>query len=76
MFIVTCPRSGTTLLQRIVDAHPDIAAVFDLHGRAKYKSLVGDKTLAYVRSIPTLQSFSSEARFVHLVRDGPDDPDT
>ena len=25
MFIVGCPRSGTTLLQRMVDAHPDIA---------------------------------------------------
>ena len=25
LFIVGCPRSGTTLLQRIVDAHPLIA---------------------------------------------------
>jgi hypothetical protein len=25
VFIVGCPRSGTTLLQRIVDAHPDLA---------------------------------------------------
>jgi len=25
VFIVGCPRSGTTLLQRILDAHPDIA---------------------------------------------------
>ena len=25
VFIVGCPRSGTTLLQRMVDAHPDIA---------------------------------------------------
>src|SRR5919106_5385011 len=24
-FVVGCPRSGTTLLQRLVDAHPDIA---------------------------------------------------
>jgi hypothetical protein len=25
VFIVGCPRSGTTLLQRVLDAHPDIA---------------------------------------------------
>ena len=25
VFIVGCPRSGTTLVQRIVDAHPDVA---------------------------------------------------
>ncbi len=27
VFIVGCPRSGNTLLQRIVDAHPDIAVI-------------------------------------------------
>jgi hypothetical protein len=25
LFIVGCPRSGTTLLRRMVDAHPEIA---------------------------------------------------
>jgi hypothetical protein len=25
VFIVGCPRSGTTLLQRMLDAHPQIA---------------------------------------------------
>lgn len=24
-FLVGCPRSGTTLLQRLLDAHPDVA---------------------------------------------------
>jgi hypothetical protein len=27
VFLVGCPRSGTTLLQRIVDAHPEIAVI-------------------------------------------------
>jgi hypothetical protein len=137
VFIVGCPRSGTTLLQRLVDAHPDIAiinethwiprwfekrkgltpegmvtpdfvdrlledrrfkhlkvsredleqlissselvpyssfvaSVFDLHGKAVGKRLVGDKTPAYVRSIPTLHDLWPEVRFVHLIRDGRD----
>jgi Sulfotransferase family len=137
VFIVGCQRSGTTLLQRMVDASPYIAivhesrwidtwyrervgltpeghvtpdfipllvehprfpqlevgredlegllpngqpvsyrsfvsGVFDLHGRALGKSLVGDKTPRYVRSIPTLHGLWPEAKFVHLIRDGRD----
>ncbi len=136
-FIVGCPRSGTTLLGRMVDAHPDIAVIhegrfapdfferrrglgddgsvtpelvdrllahrpfknvavgreelerllgsdgrvayadyvsgiFDLHGRAHGKQLVGDKTPHYVRSVPTLHSLWPAARIVHLIRDGRD----
>jgi Sulfotransferase family len=31
LFIVGCARSGTTLLQRIVDAHPDVAIIHEMH---------------------------------------------
>ncbi|MDQ2910305.1 MAG: sulfotransferase [Actinomycetota bacterium] len=31
VFIVGCPRSGTTLLQRMVDAHPEIAIIHETH---------------------------------------------
>ena len=31
VFIVGCARSGTTLLQRIVDAHPQVAVTPELH---------------------------------------------
>jgi hypothetical protein len=31
VFIVGCPRSGTTLLRRIVDAHPEIAITSETH---------------------------------------------
>ncbi len=137
VFIVGCARSGTTLLRRMVDAHPDIAitrethwiskrferqegvtpdglvtpellsrllsyakftrmridqdelegllsgeepvpyasfvtGVFDLYGKVQGKRLVGDKTPAYVRSIPTLHELWPEAKFVHIVRDGRD----
>jgi hypothetical protein len=138
VFVVGCPRSGTTLLGRLLDAHPELAivhegrfvpdfydkrrglapggavtaglvdellafppfegfhvgredlerlvrqdagpvayadfvsALFDLHGRAHGKRLVGDKTPFYVRSLPTLHDLWPEARFVHIIRDGRD----
>lgn len=135
VFLVGCLRSATTLLQRIVNAHPDIAVihetqwvprwyekrvgltpagdvtpelvqrlvehprfgrmglepdavaglldgeapvhyrrfvsgVFDLHGQAKGKRLVGEKSPGYVRHIPTLHELWPDARIVHLIRDG------
>ncbi|QIN82488.1 hypothetical protein GBA63_07395 [Rubrobacter tropicus] len=137
VFIVGCQRSGTTLLQRMVDANPNIAivhesrfvdsyyrdrqgltpegnvtgeivpliaehprfaklgvdreglksllpdgravhyrdflsGVYDLHGRALGKEVVGDKTPRYVRSIPELHALWPKARFLHLIRDGRD----
>jgi hypothetical protein len=132
LFIVGCARSGTTLVHRIVDAHPHITItpemhwitrqfqspnalvipevvsgltrhkrfaqfgipreefegllgpgeaipyptflgrLFGLYGRINDKPLVGNKTPAYVRSIPTLHALWPEARFVHIIRDGRD----
>jgi Sulfotransferase family len=137
VFFVGCPRSGTTLLLRIGDAHPELAIVgelhwvprlwerrvgitpegiatrelvdtvladrrfrkldldaevvakvlkdgrqkhfarfvtevFDLHGQAKGKPFVGEKTPGYVRLLPTLHSLWPQARVVHLIRDGRD----
>jgi hypothetical protein len=137
VFIVGCPRSGTTLLGRMVDSHPSVAiihegrfvadwfergrglapdgsvtpalidellayppfkavqvgrlqlerlarslepasyasfvsGIFDLHGEAHGKRLVGDKTPHYVRSIATLHGLWPQAKFVHLIRDGRD----
>ncbi len=41
LFIVGCPRSGTTLLQRIVDAHPLIAITPETHWiPSYYKKLI------------------------------------
>lgn len=31
LFVVGCPRSGTTLLQRMLDSHPQLAVVNDSH---------------------------------------------
>ncbi len=42
VFIVGCPRSGTTLLQRIVNAHPRLAVVHETHWIPKfYKRGIG-----------------------------------
>jgi hypothetical protein len=135
-FIVGSPRSGTTLLARMIDAHPSIAVIhelqwiprffekrrgltsggsvtpgiipkllenprfarleigrrelerligaggtsyssfvsslFDLYGGAKRKALVGEKTPAYARSLPTLHALWPTTRYVHLIRDGRD----
>jgi Sulfotransferase family len=136
-FIMGAPRSGTRLLGRLTDAHPDVAVIhearfvpgwfrhrrgltpegfvtpelvemlagferfeqlavdrdeldrlaagrqdmpyadfvtelFDLHGKARGKRLVVDKSPRYVRNIPTLHELWPEARFIHLIRDGRD----
>ena len=50
VFIVGCPRSETTLLQRIVDAHPDIAVVFETHSIPRWlEKRRGDYNLEYLR---------------------------
>jgi hypothetical protein len=135
VFIVGCPRSGTTLLMRIVDAHSQIAIIpesqwiahyykkrigvspeglvtpelisrlleydrfyrmgigrdelealigsgeplsyaqfvqeiFNRYGEDRGKPLVGDKTPAYARNLPTLHALWPNAKVVHLIRDG------
>jgi hypothetical protein len=36
VFIVGCPRSGTTLLQRILDAHPQLTVIHETHWIPKF----------------------------------------
>ena len=31
VFVIGCPRSGTTLLQRMLDSHPQLAVANDTH---------------------------------------------
>lgn len=31
LFVVGCPRSGTTLLQRMLDSHPQLTVANDTH---------------------------------------------
>jgi hypothetical protein len=137
LFVVGAPRSGTRMLGRLLDGHPEIAVIhearfvpgwfkhrrgvtpdglatrelverlvaferfdrlgvaradverllgpggaipyaqfvsglFDLHGRARGKPLVADKSPRYVRNIPTLHELFPSARVLPLVRAGRD----
>ena len=49
-----------------------VARIFELYGKREGKSLVGDKTPAYVRRLHQLHALWPAARFVHLIRDGRD----
>ena len=50
VFIVGCPRCETTLLQRIVDAHPAIAVVYETHWISRWlEKRRGDYNLEYLR---------------------------
>ena len=62
VFVVGCPRSGTTLLQRIGDAHPDIAVIFERHW---IQVLLEE--LGYPRAFPApgLREHASRTRTTH-----------
>ena len=49
-----------------------VSELFDLHGRARGKRLVADKSPRYVRNIPTLHELPSDTKVLHLLRDGRD----
>jgi hypothetical protein len=64
VFIVGCPRSGTTLLQRMVDAHPAIAVAPETHwiARSVKAGLVPDGTVT-----PALtEALAADGRLVRL----------
>ena len=65
-FIVGCLRSETTLLQRIVDAHPDIAVVFETHSIPRWlEKRRGDYNLEYLR-----ESYGLETEHMRRIYNG------
>ena len=66
VFIVGCARSGTTLLKRIVNAHPDIAIAPEVHWITKlFRSRVGLKIEGLVTS-EMVSGFAAHKRFREL----------
>jgi len=49
-----------------------VAGIFDLYGKARGKTMVGNKTPDSVRRMDTLHELWPQARIVHLIRDGRD----
>jgi sulfotransferase family protein len=73
LFVVGCPRSGTTLLQRMLDAHPQLAVANDTHfipralEAVQSGSLDDDDALADASSLPKLVAWvRSYYRFARL----------
>jgi hypothetical protein len=66
VFIVGCPRSGTTLLRRLVDAHPRIAIAPEQHWVANWfekRTCMNERGLVTEEMIPRLLE---ESRFMKL----------
>jgi hypothetical protein len=60
VFIIGCPRSGTTLLRRMVDAHPEIAITPETHWIAKWferRNGVSPEGLVAPELVPSLLAY-------------------
>ena len=64
VFVVGCPRSGTTLLQRMLDAHPMLAVANDTHfiPQAIEKVRAGDETLLSAERVEFVRNYKRTAR--------------
>jgi Sulfotransferase family len=63
---------SAVLSASIQDFPEAIRRVYELYAQDRGKRRYGDKTPSYVIHIPILASLFSEARFIHLIRDGRD----
>jgi hypothetical protein len=66
LFIVGCGRSGTTLLQRLVDAHRDITIIHETHWIAKWydrRKGVSPVGLATLKLVSELAEYYRLARW-------------
>jgi hypothetical protein len=65
LFVVGCPRSGTTLLRRMLDAHPELAITPETHWIPEwFEKQGGDRNGHVTREF--VQSLLRSARFMKL----------
>lgn len=66
LFIVGCPRSGTTLLERMVNAHQQIAIIHETHWIARYFKKRTGLTPQGLVTPELISKLSENHRFPHL----------
>jgi hypothetical protein len=71
VFIVGCPRSGTTLLRRMVDAHPEVAIARETHWIPELRELPAHELLPALVAHPKFRNLDLEpAELEPLVQNG------
>jgi hypothetical protein len=66
VFIVGCPRSGTTLLQRLVDAHPHLAIIHETHWIPKFYQKATQESPETRVTPELLNQLRKHPKFKHL----------
>ncbi len=66
VFVVGCPRSGTTMLERMLDAHPDLAMAHETHWITKYGRSRRDVSRKGVVRADLLDRLYEDPRFLRM----------
>jgi Ser/Thr protein kinase RdoA (MazF antagonist) len=66
VFVLGCPRSGTTMLERMLDAHRDLAMTHETHWVTKHAKRRRDLTRDGLVRPDTLDAMYADDRFVRM----------
>ncbi|MDQ7013379.1 MAG: sulfotransferase [Planctomycetota bacterium] len=66
VFVVGCPRSGTTMLERMLDAHRDLAMAHETHWITKYGKRRRDVSRRGIVGADMLDRLYADRRFVRM----------
>lgn len=66
VFVLGCPRSGTTMLERMLDAHPDLAMSHETHWVTKHAKRRRDLTREGFVRPDTLDALYADYRFTRM----------
>ena len=69
VFVVGCPRSGTTMLERMLDVHPDLAMTHETHWVTKHARRRRDLTREGFVRPDTLDNLYADRRFARMAPD-------
>lgn len=78
LFLVGCPRTGTTLIQSLLAAHSQIASFPESHlllagGGTRWGQTIWlEKTPLHLLYIKQFEQFIPGVKFIHLLRNGAD----